>query len=78
MELRKSFSVQIWETVLRLVKAGSTKFLTLTVYLYTSDHILGIVRSELMKRSSNVVLYMGYLLNRFGGHVTFGGGATVR
>ena len=62
---------------LRLVKTGSTKFLTLTVYFYTSDHILGIVSCELMKLSSNVVLYMGYLLNRFGGHVTFGGGVTV-
>ena len=59
---------------LRLVKA---KFLRLTVYFYTSDHILEIVTCELMKRSSNVVPYMGYLLNRFGGHVTFGGGATV-
>ena len=44
---------------------------------YTSDHIFRIVTHKLMKLTGNVVSQKSYMLNKFGGHVTFVGGVTV-
>ena len=43
----------------------------------SSDHIFEIITYELMKFCRHVVLYKSYMLNKFGRHVTFGGGVIV-
>ncbi len=55
---------------LSVVKAGPTT-------QCSSDHIFEIITYELMKFCRLVVLYKSYMLNRFRGHVTFGGGVIV-
>ncbi len=56
--------------LLSVVKAGPTT-------QCSSDHIFEIVTYELMKFCRHVVLYESYMLNKFGGHVTFWGGVIV-
>ncbi len=56
--------------LLSVVKAGPTT-------QCSSDHIFEIVTYESMKFCRHVVLYESYMLNKFGGHVTFWGGVIV-